>query len=239
MSSSFGDVQYAEPEQATGSSPAGADAPVDSFDLNDPRLTSENIEINPEGDAFAAPPPLPDGKWRAKLKQQDVKDGKGGTTRYAPKTTKDGKLYLYTALEASVIDHSGKQDGLRVTDYFVSTMVRRDGSTAASTILHRLGKPAPARSTHRELMELLVKALAGEPELGIETAWEWSCETCGKEAKAAGVYAPRAIQGAHKMPRDAKGNPNPEMLCPVNKAHGFSVARPRIVSYLALADLPK
>jgi hypothetical protein len=59
-------------------------APTGELDLNDPKFASEDIGVNPEGDAYATPPPVPDGEYRAKLKQLDVKDSKQNLVRYAP-----------------------------------------------------------------------------------------------------------------------------------------------------------
>lgn len=243
-STTFGTPTY---EEATGSSTShpgnGSDSPLDqpvAIDPNDPALTSESLDYNPEGDAYAAPPPLPDGQWRAKLKQLDVKDPQDQPVRYKAGKTKQGALYLMTAIEATIIDPDGKFDGYHVWDRFVSTMVRQDKSIPAATIAFKLGKPAPARANHKELMEHLLKLLAGEPELGIETAWEWNCQKCGEEAKQKGEKYPKSIRGMRKFPLDAKtGLYVPELKCEANPAHGYSTAQPRIVTYLRLADLKK
>ena len=244
----FGDVQYADPAAENSSSPAGANGASQepAIDINDPRLTSETIDINPEADAYARPPQLPDGKWRAKLKSMDVKGPDGKPAHFSPKLDKQGKPYLFTALEASIIDHTGQFDGIRLNDYFVSTMVRRDQSTAVSTILNKLGSPAPRTATHSQYISLLLKALAGEPEIGIESAWEWSCQKCGEEADKKGEKRPRSVYGMHNFAQmqvkdSATGKlvmrPNPERKCDVNPAHGISIARPRINAYLSLDEL--
>src|SRR5882724_1611034 len=161
--SSFGDVTYEQQQAVAGNAASAPTTTEPEIDINDPRLVSENIEIDPQGDAYAMPPVLPDGKWRAKLKSKDV--GKApNQKKFAPKLDRDQRPYLYTALEADVIDHSGKFDGITVPDYFVSTQVRRDGSSAAATVLARLGKPAQRTTTHGSLMNDLLQALAGEPE---------------------------------------------------------------------------
>jgi hypothetical protein len=240
-STAFGAPTYEEPQQGTDQ-PAtdnadGLNSPV-GIDPNDPALTSESLDYNPEGDAYASPPPLPDGQWRAKLKQIDVKDNAGQPTRFKAGKTKQGALYLMTALEATIIDPNGKFDGLHVWDRFVSTMLRNDKTIPAATICYMLGKPAPARANHKELMDHLLKVLAGEPEVGIETAWEWSCQKCGEEAKAKGEKYPKSILGMQKFPRDAKtGLYSPDLKCEVNPAHGFSSAQPRIRRYIKLTDL--
>lgn len=237
--SSFGDVTYEQQQAATDAASAAPTTTEPEIDINDPRLVSENIEIDPQGDAYAMPPVLTDGKWRAKLVAREV--GKPPNQRkFAPKAdNRDAnKLYLYTALEADVIDHSGKFDGIKVPDYFVSTQVRRDGTSQAATILARLGKPAERTTTHGTLMTALLGALAGEPELTIETEWEANCQKCEEAAAAKGERKPRSIRGMHNFPqqKDAKGKFEfvPRMKCTVNPQHGEMFARPRIVHYLAL-----
>jgi hypothetical protein len=230
----FGDIQ--QDEQAVAASNAPADA-TPEIDINDPRLVSENIEIDPAGDAYAMPPVLPDGKWRAKLVAKEV--GKApNQKKFAPKLDRDQRPYLYTALEADVIDHSGKFDGIKVPDYFVSTQVRRDGSSAAATILARLGKPANRTTTHGALMNDLLSALAGEPELTIETEWESACQKCEEAATARNERKPRSTRGMHNFPQQktASGKMEyvPRMKCQVNPQHGEMFARPRITHYHSL-----
>lgn len=242
MSTSTPAADFAAPQydNSAGTVPADNSAldQAAAIDINDPQLTSEDLTINPEGDAYAAPPPLPDGVWRAKLKALDVKDAKGNQAHFTVKVDRNGKPYLFTALEARVIDLSGKFDGIGVYDRWVATMLMRDGSTGASTVLFKLGKPAPARASHRVIMDALLKALAGEPEVGIETSWEWSCQHCTEAAKKKGEKPPRAVMGMQKFDRDPKtGLYNPERRCDVDKAHGTSQARPRVVRYLSLEEL--
>jgi hypothetical protein len=236
MTAAFGDVIQDE-----AALHAASDAPADGqpeIDINDPRLTSENIDVDPTGDAYAMPPVLPDGKWRAKLKARDV--GKAPkTAKYLPKLDRNQRPYLYAALDADVIDHSGKFDGIGLTDYFVSTMIRRDGSSAAATVLNKLGKPTPKTTTHGQLINDLLTALAGEPEAGIETQWEATCQQCDEAAKKTGGRA-SVKRGMHNFPqtKNAKGEMEyvPRVKCGV-AGHGEMVARPRINRYLSLDEL--
>ncbi len=225
---------------ATDAAANNGDAPL-AIDLNDPQLTSESLDYNPEADAYAAPPPLPDGKWRAKFKALDQKGADGQPVKFkAGADKKSGKPYLYAAHEAHVIDLSGKFDNLRIADYFVSTKPRRDGSIPIATILFKAGVKHQAR-THKELMDTYQKWIASEPELGVETMWEVQCEQCDKDAKAKGEYAPRgsSLRGMRKFPPDGKGGFSNEVKCAVDPSHGYSRAQVRISSYLALSELPK
>lgn len=259
-------AQAATPEHAhthnhTNGHAAGntaiSEAPQEIIDLNDPAFTSE-VLVNTEGDAYAQPAPPPDGRYRAKLKLEGLKDAAdaaGAPVNYLPKkhTNRSGivdQVYLYTTIKAEIIDPSGKYDGIPLFDSWVGTFQGRDGSTKVATILARLKKPDGSpwitpgmRINQTAWMELFVKALAGEPEIGVETMWEWSCQGCGEEAKAQGKQYPKSIQGMGKFPLDASkskpGNPvySPEMKCQINPAHQFSRARATIARFIALSEL--
>jgi hypothetical protein len=258
----FGEPQVGDPNAVAGAA-AGAGAvpgsePQEMIDPNDPRLTSETLDVNTEADAYAQPAPPPDGKYRVKLKlvqQEDLatkekKDyivkltsGKGGTARTP---------YYAASIEARIIDPTGKYDNIPVYDPWVGTFLNRDGSTKVSTILRKLvkadGSPwaAPGlKLNQKDWMDLFVKALQGEPEVGIETQWEWNCQPCGEEAKEKGTAYPKSIQGMQKFPVDADKTKvskvgtvyQPELKCQVNPAHMFSRARPRIARFLSLSEL--
>jgi hypothetical protein len=226
-------------QQAGGG--AGTDAQVQELDPNDPRLTSESLDDNAEGNAYASLPPLPDGKWRAKLKQVDVKGADGKPVRSAAKLAQwlnPPVPYLYTALEASVISLGGKEkyDGYRINDNWVPTIPNRSGTSPAATIIRKAGGQTPAKFTHAQLMELLLKTLAGEPEVVIETAWEAACQHCQEEAAKSGARKPKNIaQGEHRFPQGkVAGTHDPNVQCPTCK--GWVLARPRIVGYYSVAE---
>jgi len=252
----FGEpVTGAAVESQQADQPVGvSEAPQDLLDPNDPRLVSEELNANPEADAYAQPAPPPDGKYRVKLKLAQ-KDVNGQKVDFAPALwgKAPGQAVFVTGIEASIIDPTGKYDGLKAYDFNVSTFVGRDNATKVTTILGKLRKPdgspwAPphTRMPARGWIELLVRALAGEPELGVETQWEYSCQECGKAAKAAGKDYPRAITGMHKFPaeqdkqkRAAGQLYSPEMKCAANAAHGYTRARISIARFLSLEELKK
>lgn len=236
---------------------AAADASQEILDENDPRLVSESLDINPDADAYAQPAPPPDGKYRAKLKLEGVKqEGTDEKKDFTSKMGKKSSLPFYsTRLSASIIDSSGKYDGITVYPAFggsASTEARKDGSTQVTTILQRLRQPdgspyiAPgAKKTAKEWIQLLVKALATEPEIGIETQWEASCMKCSEELKPKGEYA-TTTRGMHRFPAEQDGGKRklgqtnvPELKCERNPSHGYSRARANIGRFLHLHELPK
>lgn len=249
-----------EQERVNGATAAGAipsDAPQDLLDPNDPRLTSEELNANPDADAYAAPAPPPDQKWRVKLKLMRSKDAQGQEVDYLPalwgKNGPHPQAVYVCGIQASIIDPSGKYDNLSAYDYNVSTFVGRDNATKVTTIVGKLRRPDGTpwvakgqRMNPRAWMDTLVKALAGEPECGIESQWEWSCADCGKAAKASGSAYPKSVQGMHKFPEErdrakkAAGQLySPEMKCQINPAHGYSRARITIARFLSLDEVKK
>lgn len=258
--STFGDPVIAnaaaeEQQQKVNGAPVPSDAPQDLLDPNDPRLISEELNVNPEADAYAQPAPPPDADYRMKLKLARPKDAQGQEVDYLPKLwgKAPGQAVFVTGLEASIIDPSGRYDGLKAYDFNVSTFIGRDNATKVGTILNKLrrpdGKPWTDKHTRGNAkfwIDLLVKALAGEPEIGITTAWEWSCADCGKAAKASGNAYPRSVVGMHKFPaeQDSKKRTagqlfSPEMKCQAVPAHGYSRARITIAKFLSLEELKK
>lgn len=221
---------------------------VADLDPNDPRLTSEPLDDNPEGDAYARQPLPPDAKYRAKAKIMKVKDAKGTEHDWLPKMhEKSGQPYAFTAVEFSILDASGMYDGLKVWDRWVGTFMGRDKSHKVGTIIRMLKDPngqpwikPGERMNHKMWMERFVKVLSGEPEVGIITQWEWSCQKCGEEAKKKNERYPRGIQGMHRFPQMKGAKPgvhDPELKCEVNPSHGFSRAQVRIDRVIPVAEV--
>ena len=245
-----------EPEEQKGAAASAnsAEAPQEIIDINDPAFTSEDLSVNPDADAYAQPAPPPDGKYRVKLKLARKRVGSEEKDYIGAKWgQKNLQMVLVTGVEAAIIDPSGKYDGLKAYDFNVSTFVGRDNATKVNSVLSKLRKPdgklwySPGQKMPPAAwMQLLVQALAGEPEAGIETQWEYSCEQCGKDAKAKGEAYPRSIMGMHKFPAEVdKGKIaagqrySPEMKCAVNAAHGYGRARISIARFLSLDELKK
>lgn len=227
------------------------------IDLNDPLLISESLTVA-EGDAFADPPPPPDGRYRVKLKLIGVpKEGSSEVDPYIAARDIDNKtgqvrgLFLKTKIGVNIIDPTGKYDGLSLGIKFswMDTKPNRDGVSKVMTVLNLLKQPSGQpwinkgeRLNHKELMERFVKALAGEPEIGVESSWEYNCRGCSDEAKVTKKYQ-NAIEGMNKFPVDKeRSRPGvivylPERECVVNKAHGFSRARAMVARFIGLGEV--
>lgn len=234
----FGEVTINADTPAEAAVAPGEQAPA--IDPNDPRLTSEVITDNPEADAYAVPPPLPDGKWRAKAKQVDIKDDKGTAQRYAVFSRAkmaNGAPFFATNVEFSVIDHSGKFDGVKLTEYWVKTLIdERKGTSQAATLTRKLGGKNPATGSQKSFMDALLHVLASEPELVIETAWSAECQQCQEAAKKKGDRAPRPfLQGMHRFPATkVPGEREPIVPCPTCRS--MVRAQPRIAGFFSLAE---
>lgn len=181
---------------------------MDVIDLNDPNLLSAELDTNADVDAYAAPPPLPDGRYRVKIKQVDVKGPDGQPVRYNVKPGKNGAPpYAYTALQANVVDPGGKFDNQTLLDNFVSTMQNRNGGIPIVRILTVLGVKLPAKTNAKILLDLFFKALAGEPELEIDSVWEGGLDQTDRERfeQAQPPVKFRAVLGMHRFPLAANG----------------------------------
>lgn len=242
MTAAFGEVTYDNTSAAAPGepSPAAAGEATPAIDPNDPRLTSEVLTIDPTADAYAILPPLPDGKWRAKAKQVDIKDDKGQLQRYAvfSRAKMDGgKPFFATNVEFSVIDHSGSFDGAKVTEYWVKTLVdARKGTSQAATLTAKLGGKPPATGSQKVYIDALLATLAAEPEVVIETAWSAECQQCQESAKKRGDRAPRPfLQGMHRFPATkTPGVHDPMAKC--GTCNSMVRAQPRIVGLWSLTE---
>jgi len=238
----FGEVTYDGGASEASTDPNTGNATGDSkhtlIDPNDPRLTSEVMTSNQDADAYAILPPLPDGKWRAKAKQVDIKDDKGQPQRWAIFSRpgiENGRPFFATNVEFNILDATGKNDGVKLTEYWVKTLVdARKGISQSDTLVRKMGGKPPAQSTDRQRIDLLLATLAKEPELVVETAWEAQCQSCQETAKKKGERQPRPfLLGMHRFPQLRTGGHDPMVACPICK--GMARAQPRIVGFMDLS----
>jgi len=217
MTAAFGEPTYTDAPADQVPASANGDSNTPAIDPNDPLLTPEALDVDPEADAYAVLPPLPDGKWRMKAKQVDIEDPhkKGVKQRYIAQAAvkKDGSPYqtdpktgkaavfMVTNVEYSVIDHTGDFDGVKLTEYWVKTLIDpRKGTSQAATLILKMGGTLPTDRSHKGYIDALLKILASEPELIYETAWSAECQNCQELAKKRGERQPRAIlQGMQRF----------------------------------------
>jgi hypothetical protein len=241
----FAQPIYLEEENANGQAAAGTgsssspslDSVAPVLNLDDPNLLLAEVETNQDANPYAIPPPLPDGRWLVKIKQRDVKDQQGQPARYKvdqiSKGPRAGTVYAFTALDATVIDPTGKWDGIVLSDYFVSTLPneRKGNAIPLSWILGCLKVQLPAKINAKTLLDEFFKATAGEPMLEIDTVWEGGLAQEDQERfEQAGERQPRVL-GQHRFPQTAKGESLPDMDIDTKLGKVHLHARPRINGY--------
>lgn len=242
----------AKPNGVAATQALPSEAPQELIDENDPRLISESLDVNPDVDSYASPAPPPDAKYRAKLKLEGFKVEGGENKDYGTGADKNKVPFYKTSISCSIIDPSGKFDGIVCYPAFgggANTKKDRQGGSQVTTILTRVKKPDGTswaqgfKGSQLEWIQRLVQALKTEPEIGIETAWEASCMKCAEELKPQGKYATRTT-GMHHFPpeqdaakRKAGQQFQPEIKCSANAAHGYSRARAIVVRFLHLTEL--
>jgi hypothetical protein len=190
------------------------------IDANDPRLTSEALDDDTSQDAYAVPPPPPDGKWRAKLKAVDIKDPRDGQMKrfiaVSIPAMAQGRPFLAANVEVSLIDLGDRFNGVTMTEYWVKSLVdERKRTSQASTIATKAGAKMPQRSTDAERMRILLDTLAREPEVIVETHWEARCQGCEERAEKRGERKPKSFaMGMHRFPQTRPGVFDPFVKCP-------------------------
>lgn len=219
-------------EPAHGSDLGNSEVPVD---LNDPALLEAEVAFDDGKDPYEMPPPVVDGFYRVKCKQLS-KEVDGQAKFFTIKSGKKG-AYAFTALELTIQQPGGVFDGRKVTDNFVSTMQAQNGGVPVVHILSRcLGVKIPPSVKIAQLMELFQKALAGEPDMVVELAWEGNLDQADQDRfKAANVKVPRVL-GMHRFPDklDAAGKvsgKSPDIKVTVGTEQVNMRARPRVMGY--------
>ena len=222
-----------EPGQDAQSAASSDATSFPGIDLNNPNLLLNEMDSAQDRDPYAVPPPLPDGRWLVKIKQRDVKGSDGNPTRYNVKMDRNGVPYAYTALDATVVDASGKYNGIALTDYFVSTRpdIRKGGAIPLSWILACLKVQLPEKISAIMLLDEFFKATASEPLIEVDTVWEGGLDQDAQEMfDTAGERAPRVL-GQHRFPQDAKGRSIPDLTVETKLGKVNLHARPRINGY--------
>ena len=145
--------------------------PVVSFDLNDPRLGAEedfeSYDVNPDGDAFAAPAPVPDGSYDVLVAVQHSKF----TRRHIKTGQNKGKPFLTATLELTVVDPEGEFDGRKIFADINTLIQQSSGSSTIAGVLKALGVEVDTRTNDGALCQLLGQAVAAEPTCRVKTRW--------------------------------------------------------------------
>lgn len=216
----YGDVSTNE--QVAGAGTTAEEARPAPVDPNDPALMSEQLEVDVNADAYAVPPPPPDGKWRAKLKQVDISDpatGQNAPARhivFRHEKMNEGKPFYAINIEASLLDVTGKNDGVKANEYWVKSAIdRRKNIDQMTTITKAVQGNVVAKGSATDRLNAIEKALAGEPTCIIETFWEASCQSCQDAAKKRGDKAPKPfLVGQQRFPQPKVGTHDPVVQCP-------------------------
>src|SRR5271154_1565615 len=174
-----------------------APSPVDIFDQS---LATEEIEINPDGNAFSFPPP-PSETGNPYLVK--IARGNKGWQNWPGKNGKPS--YLVTDLKATIIA-PGKDgiDGKFLFDNFVSTMVMtQDKTSRVQGILKAIydsrgqGEKVPRHTSHKELAQLLQAEFDRESEVDVWIQWTAWCESCSTKDKRV------EVKGENRFPQNA------------------------------------
>lgn len=185
-------------------------------DINDLNLFEEPIEgFDPAADPFAGPPPIPDGRYRVKVRYASDDPSR----RWEKRTTSSGTSYYKTRIYAEIVD--GEFEGRRAYDDFVSTMLLGSSrSSRAAGIARALGF-TPDTPTASGVVKALDAAINSEAICVAELAWrvrEYDKET-GTEFK---------LVGMRRFPEDSNGNKTPYVTNPNTgetvKADAYPVA---------------
>lgn len=214
MMGTFGQPEFDESTVMTGGEAGPGDsAPEIEIDPNDPFLTSaaESMETDAAHDAYAMRPPMPDGKWRAKVRRAPI--NKSGTkdvveegytvniAKWLP-VQANGKPVMYFAmnLELEIIDPTGHYDGFKLTEFHVKTLVNQKagGASPLATIIRKSGGVVPEKTSQKGVIDIALAHFAGEPELILESQWVATCQHCEEEAKKKHEKAPRPIKRAQR-----------------------------------------
>lgn len=167
-------------------------------DINDLNLASEEQELNPDADAYAAPPPPPDQRWQAKLaiSEQGITAGK------VKKGAQQGKGFYQINLAATLTAPDSPFDGRVIFDG--PTTLVFDGISKAAGLTKILGGVVAARTTNVEVARELARIVQGQPTVLLDSRWEGYCRDCEKTV----------LKGMKRFPQNADGTHAHTVKCP-------------------------
>ena len=149
----------------------------------------------------------------------------------------DGKPFYAVNVESSLIDFSGRFDNVKVTEYWVKSLIdAKKGTSQMTTLCVKAGSPPPARATQKDRLDHFLKVLSGEPEVIVETYWEARCQACEQAADKRGERKPNAfLRGEQRFPmKTGTSAHDPNATCPV--CRGGCRAQLRVAQYYSLTE---
>ena len=186
--------------------------PPVEVDLNNLELADEQVDVNPDADAFSGPPPPDDGDHRFKLKlgPRKVQQGEIG------KGVDKGKKFYMVHVQGQISDPQDKHNGRTAFDN-VSTMVMQgNGTSRIVGALKSLGETISVRESILDLARRFKARLDGEPEVTWQTQWTAFCKTCKEEADRGSKKVPKngiILRGQKNFPQLANGSHQHQIEC--------------------------
>ena len=178
-------------------------------DLNSLDLVDEQVDISVEADAFAGPPPAPDGDHLVKLSL--------GPKKVLSGKAKDGRPFYMLHIRADI--QPGDEYEGRVMFTNVGTMVMQNtGTSAVVGVLKAVRDQVSPRESILELARRLKNRLDGNPECLVTSQWQAYCADCkaefdatdGKKGKKGGIV----LRGQKRFPQNGNGHNRHQVECP-------------------------
>lgn len=189
---------------------------ADKVDINDLSLDTSEVEINPEADAFAYPPPPVEGRYRVRLKLHE-RGWEKGTDKYNVE-------YMRANIEARIVAPGDSSDDKPLFDNPSTQVFASSGTSKIVGILQALGMTGiPPRGKIHEYARFLQPYLEHEAEVDVMTQWEAYCKDCEK-----------SIKGMRRFPTNGDGGHKGAIECPGCGAE--LNAQARISKYMAVGS---
>ena len=168
----------------------------------------DHVEVDPNADPYAGPPPPNDGEHLVKVTYGSDDPEK----RWQKRTDKrNGTIYYATSIISRVIAPQNEDDNKAVFDNFVSTQMYR-GTSKVIGLISALRGDVTQISSHLDQVRILDELLRGEPTCGLETYWESQHNTGEKDDRGKDIWKTvmdpvtrRPYKGQKNFPRKPDG----------------------------------
>jgi hypothetical protein len=184
------------------------------LDMIDTALLPEDIEINPDANPFAAPPPPDDGTHRVKLA---VVDNSFEHSQTRPDNNGNRRAFIKFKVTGTILDEGSKNNNKRVFDN-VNTLTFDGKSYLGGILIAALGGTPEAKAqigaikNYVELAKAAKRILAGEPIVRVVTKWVAQrkiTDASGKEKDKYEVVKSGQKSFAKINPADPNSDHNP------------------------------